>query len=99
MKKINENTFQISENLFINNYNENNNNLTVFNTFINEDIFFLIYNNNDLYQLKIKENELEHEKIEEINKSNIKPREISFTQNIFFLLNTQSIIFSLFLLK
>ncbi len=93
MKKINENTFQISENLFINNYNENNNNLTVFNTFINEDIFFLIYNNNDLYQLKIKENELEHEKIEEINKSNIKPREISFTQNIFFLLNTQSIIF------
>jgi hypothetical protein len=93
MKKINENTFQISENLFIQNYNENNNNLTVFNTFLNEDIFFLIYNNNDLYKLNIKEEELEHEKIEEINKSNINPREISCTKDNIFLLNTQSIIF------
>ena len=93
MKKINENTFQISENLFIQNYNENNNNLTVFNTFLNEDIFFLIYNNNDLYKLNIKDDKLEYEKIEEINQSNINIKEISFTKNNFFLLNTQSIIF------
>ena len=93
MKKINENTFQISENLFIKNYNENNNNLTVFNTLLNEDIFFLIYNNNDLYKLNIKDDKLEYEKIEEINQSNINLKEISFTKNNFFLLNTQSIIF------
>jgi hypothetical protein len=93
MKKINENTFQISENLFIKNYNENNNNLTVFNTLLKEDIFFLIYNNNDLYKLNIKDDKLEYEKIEEINQSNINLKEISFTKNNFFLLNTQSIIF------
>lgn len=84
MKKINENTFQISENLFIKNYNENNNNLTVFNTLLKEDIFFLIYNNNDLYKLNIKDDKLEYEKIEEINQSNINLKEISFTKNNFF---------------
>ena len=84
MKKINENTFQISENLFIKNYNENNNNLTVFNTLLNDNIFFLIYNNNDLYKLNIKDDKLEYEKIEEINQSNINLKEISFTKNNFF---------------
>ena len=99
MKKINENTFQISENLFIKNYNENNNNLTVFNTLLKEDIFFLIYNNNDLYKLNIKDDKLEYEKIEEINQSNINLKEISFTKNNFFLLNTQNLLNNKFIIN
>ena len=92
MKKIDENCFQISPNLFIKNYNNNQENLNIYNPFFSDDIFYIIFNN-DLYQLNVKEEKFEFEKIQNINTSNINPKEISFTKKNIFILDSKSISF------
>ena len=92
MKKIDENCFQISPNLFIKNYNNNQENLNIYNPFFSDDIFYIIFNN-DLYQLNVKEEKFEFEKIQNINTSNINPKEISFTKKNIFILDSKSITF------